>query len=133
MHNGDENPSEIYYSNGGELNLITNTVSAKGGHDENHAKTMNMKPNLLMEMKLVNKSDKVIASAYTGADILTSNHMRNFMECMLNRKQTNAPVDVGYFHSIATIMTNEAVQTGSKVTFDEKTQEEMADGKVWYL
>jgi len=133
MHNGDENPSEIYYSNGGELNLITNTVSAKGGLDENHAKAMNVKPNLLMEMKLVDKSDKVIASANTGADILTSNHMRNFMECMLNRKQTNAPVDVGYYHSIATIMTNEAVQTGSKVTFDEKIQEEMADGKVWYL
>jgi hypothetical protein len=24
MHNGEERPSEIYYSNGGELNLITN-------------------------------------------------------------------------------------------------------------
>jgi predicted dehydrogenase len=26
MHNGDENPAEIYYSNGGELNLNTNKV-----------------------------------------------------------------------------------------------------------
>ena len=31
MHNGDENPAEIYYSNGGELNLNTNKVSPKGG------------------------------------------------------------------------------------------------------
>jgi hypothetical protein len=31
MHNGDENPAELYYSNGGELNLITNMVSPKGG------------------------------------------------------------------------------------------------------
>ena len=30
MHNGDERPSEIYYSNGGELNLITNKVSPRG-------------------------------------------------------------------------------------------------------
>ena len=29
MHNGDEHPAEIYYSNGGELNLNTNKVSPK--------------------------------------------------------------------------------------------------------
>jgi hypothetical protein len=133
MHNGDENPSEIYYSNGGELNLITNTVSPKGGLGENHAKAMGMQPNLLPEMKLVDKSEKVIAAANTGADILTSNHMRNFMECMRSRQQTNAPVEAGYYHSIATIMTNAAVRTGAKVTFDEKKQEVMANGKVWRM
>ena len=31
MDNGDENPAEIYYSNGGELNLNTNKVSPNGG------------------------------------------------------------------------------------------------------
>lgn len=133
MHNGEENPSEIYYSNGGELNLITNTVSARGGLGENHAKAMNMKSNLLQDMKLVDKLEKVIASANTGADILTSNHMRNFMECMRSRTQMNAPVEAGYYHSIATIMTNAAVRTGTKVTFDEKNQEVMANGKVWRM
>jgi predicted dehydrogenase len=33
MHNGDEHPAEIYYSNGGELNLNTNKVSPNGGLD----------------------------------------------------------------------------------------------------
>jgi len=133
MHNGSEQPAEIYYSNGGELNLITNTVSPKGGLGENHAKAMNMQPNLLPELKLVEKAEKVVASANTGADILTSNHMRNFLECMRSRKQTHAPVEAGYNHSIATIMTNAAVHTGTKVTFDEKKQEVMANGKVWHL
>jgi predicted dehydrogenase len=133
MHNGDENPSEIYYSNGGELNLITNMVSPKGGLRENHAKAMGMKPNLLPEMKLVEKSEAVVASANTGGDKLTSAHMRNFMECMRSRKQPNAPVEAGYNHSIATIMTNAAVRTGAKVTFDEKKQEVMANGKVFHL
>lgn len=131
MHHGDENPAEIYYSNGGELNLITNMVSPTGGLRENHAKAMGMKPNLLTQMKLVDVSEKVVASANTGGDSLTSNHMRNFMECMRSRKQTNAPVEAGYSHSIATIMTNAAVRTGAKVTFDEKTQEVMANGKVF--
>ena len=131
MHNGDENPAEIYYANGGEINLNTNMVSPKGGLRENHAKSMNMKPNLLPEMKLTGKAEKVVAAANTGGDILTSNHMRNFMECIRSRTQPNAPVEAGYYHSIATIMTNAAVHTGSKVMFDEKRQEVMANGKVW--
>jgi Predicted dehydrogenases and related proteins len=131
MHNGEERPSEIYYSNGGELNLITNTVSPTGGLTERMAADMHMKPNLLPEISLADKSMVAVASANTGGDVLTSNHMRNFMECVLNRKQPNAPVEAGYSHSIATIMTNAAVRTGTKATFDTGTQEVMANGKVF--
>ncbi len=130
MHNGDEHPSEIYYSNGGELNLITNKVSPEGGLQKGPAAAMNMQPNLLPEISLA-QTEKVVASANTGGDILTSNHIRNWMECVRSRKQPNAPVEAGYSHSIATIMTNAAVHTGLKVTFDEKTQEVMAGGKVF--
>ncbi len=130
MHNGDENPAEIYYSNGGELNLNTNKVSPKGGLISSQAAAMGMQPNLLPEMSLAN-TEKVVASANTGGDRLTSNHIRNWMECIRSRQQPHAPVEVGYSHSIATIMTNAAVHTGLKVTFDEKSQEVMAGGKVW--
>jgi predicted dehydrogenase len=128
MHNGDEKPTEIYYSNGGELNLGTNMVSPKGGLTKRFADDMNMQPVLLPEQTL-SSEEKVVASANTGGDKLTSNHVRNWMECIRSRKQPNAPVEAGYSHSIATIMTNAAVHTGSKVTFDEKTQEVMANGK----
>ena len=130
MHNGDENPAEIYYSNGGELNLNTNKVSSKGGLTQKMAEAMNMKPFLLPDMSL-SETEKVVASANTGGDKLTSNHIRNWMECVRSRKTPNAPVEAGYSHSIATIMTNAAVHTGAKVTFDEKTQEVMANGKVF--
>lgn len=131
MHNGDENPAEIYYSNGGELNLNTNTISPRGGLRPEHASAMNMKPNLLPEMKLTDDTEKVVTSANTGGDRLTNNHMRNFMECVRSRKQTNAPVEAGYSHSIANIMTTAAAHTGFKVIFDENTQEVMAGGKVF--
>jgi predicted dehydrogenase len=131
MHNGDEHPAEIYYSNGGELNLNTNKITPTGGLTEEHAKAMNMKPNLLPEMKLTESAEKVVASANTGSDRLTSAHMRNFMECVRSRKQTNAPVEAGYMHSVANIMTNAAVRAGTKVTFDEARQEVMAGGKVF--
>jgi len=130
MHNGDENPMEIYYSNGGELNLNTNMVSSKGGLNERHAAAMKMKPFLLPETSL-SKVEKVVSSANTGGDRLTSNHVRNWMECIRSRKTPNAPVEAGYSHSIATIMTNAAVQTGLKATFDEATQEVMVGGKAF--
>ncbi len=131
MHNGDENPSEIYYANGGELNLITNKVSPKGGLSEKMAAQMGMKANLLPEINLTEKIEKVVASANTGADNLTSGHMRNWMECIVSRQQPHAPVEAGYNHSIATSMTNAAVRTGSKATFNEKTQQVMVNGKVF--
>lgn len=130
MHNGDENPTEIYYSNGGELNLNTNKVSPKGGLNKRHANAMNMQPNLLPEVSLA-ATEKVVASANTGGDRLTSNHVRNWMECIRSRKQPNAPVEAGYNHSIATIMTTAAAHTGEKATYDAKRQEVMAGGKVF--
>lgn len=132
MHNGDERPAEIYYSNGGELNLNTNTVSPKGGLTKRFADDMKMQPNLLPEASL-SQVEQVVASANTGGDKLTSAHVRNWMECIRSRKQPNAPVEAGYSHSIATIMTNAAAITGSKVTFDEKKQEVIAGGKAFII
>lgn len=131
MHNGDERPAEIYFSNGGEMNLNTNMVSPTGGLRENFAKSMGMSANLLAEKNLNVVDEKVVASANTGNDPLTSGHMRNWMESVRDRKEPNAPVEAGYSHSIACIMVNAAVQTGMKATFDEKTQEVMAGGKVF--
>jgi predicted dehydrogenase len=131
MHNGDEHPAELYYSNGGELNLITNKISPKGGLGKKHADEMNMQPNLLPELDLVKENIEVVASANTGGDSLTSAHIRNWMECIRSRKQPNAPVEAGYSHAIANIMTNAAVHTGQKASFDEKTQQVMAGGKVF--
>ena len=131
MHNGDERPAEVYYSNGGELNLITNKVSPNGGLRKNFAAAMGMQPNLLPEVDLSRSAERVVASANTGGDALTSAHVRNWMECVRSRKQPNAPVEAGYSHSIANIMTTAASHTGLKATFDEKTQEVMVGGKVF--
>jgi predicted dehydrogenase len=133
MHNGVEDPAEIYYSNGGELNLNTNKISPKGGLAERHAKAMNMQANLLPEMDISAAAEKVVASANTGGDSLTSAHMRNWMECVRSRKEPNAPVEVGYSHSIASIMTTAAAHSGVKATFDEKKQEVMVGSGVFNI
>jgi predicted dehydrogenase len=133
MHNGEDKPKEIYYSNGGEMNLNTNMVTPLGGLQERHATAMNMSANLLPEMSLKKVEEKVETGANTGGDMLTSNHMLNWMECVRSRKETNAPAEAGYSHAIACIMANAAARTGSKVTFDEKTQAVMAGDKIFNL
>jgi predicted dehydrogenase len=131
MQNSVGGTGEVYYSNGGELNLITNKVSPKGGLREREAKAMGMKPNLLPEYDLSKEDIKVASDANTGGDSLTTAHMLNWMECVRSRHTPNAPVEAGYTHSIANIMTNAAVRTGSKATFDEKRQEVIANGKIF--
>jgi predicted dehydrogenase len=120
---------ELYYSNGGMINLDTNEISATGGLKEREAASMGLKPNLLLPSKL--EGLKAESSANTGGDFLTHNHIKNWMECVRSRKQPNAPIEAGYQHSIATIMSNAAYRTGEKVTFDEKTQNVMAGGKIF--
>ena len=123
---------EIYYSNGGELNLDSGKVTANGGLPKEFAAPMNLKENLVKDFKLAGEGSATTA-ANTGSDPLTNAHMRNWLECLRSRKQTFAPVEAGYQHSIACIMANAAARTGERVTFDEKNQEVMAGGKVFHL
>lgn len=132
MHNGDENPKEIYYSNGGEMNLNTNKVTGAGGLTEEFANAMRMKSNQLKETDL-GQTAKVEASANTGGDYLTTAHLKNWMECVRTRKTTNAPAEAGYSHSVACIMTTAAVRTGDRAIFDPSTQEVLAGGKIFKL
>jgi hypothetical protein len=97
------------------------------------AAEMKMQPNLLPSMKLVNNQETVSTDANTGAhgDPETAANMRNWMECVRTRKTPNAPIEAGYAHSIALCMNIAAIQTGEKVTFDDKTQQVIAGGKVF--
>jgi predicted dehydrogenase len=121
---------EIYYSNGGELNLDTNKVTPTGGLDLRHAADMGMEPILLPEVTLAEQV-KAETSADTGVDNMTSAHMRNWMDCVRSRNQPNAPVEAGYNHSVANIMTTAALKTGKFVSFDEENQEVLAGGEVF--
>ena len=122
---------EIYYSNGGELNLKTNKVTSNGGLIEKRAKAMGMESFLVPEYNLADSAVQVVTSANTGKDNTTTNHILNWMECIRSRKPTNGPIEAGYNHSIANIMTTASLRTGLKATFDEVNQEVLAGGKVF--
>lgn len=122
FHNAAGDTKELYYSNGGMINLDTNMISPEGGLNAKMAAEMNMKANLLEPSTLANAA-KMETGANTGGDPMTSLHMRNWMECVRSRKTPNASVRAGYNHSVANIMTRTAMETGKKVTFNDAKQE----------
>ena len=122
FHNGAGGTKELYYSNGGMINLDTNKVTSEGGLTQKMADEMGLKANLLQEFTLPNAT-KMETAANTGGDPMTSLHMRNWMECVRSRKTPNASVRAGYNHSVANQMTYAALTTGKKITFDDTKQD----------
>src|ERR1035438_383321 len=122
---------ELYYSNGGMIDMSKQTVTPTGGLSAKSAAEMKMQANLLPGSSLVEKAEAVSTDADTHGDPETAANMRNWMECVRSRKTPNASIEAGYSHSIALCMNVAAIKTGQKVTFDEKTQQVMAGGKVY--
>jgi hypothetical protein len=127
--NSSGGTKELYFSNGGMLNLDTNKVTSEGGLALRDAGEMNMKANLLEPFEL--PSMRIETAANTGGDPMTTAHMRNWMECVRDRKKPHADVVAGYNHATAVIMCTAALRTGEKASFDEARQEVLAGGKVF--
>ena len=117
----NESGQEEYFSTTGAIDLVNGTVSNRGVEGAKEFKQENLPA----------PKETVVTSANTGADKLTSAHVRNWMECVRSRKDPNAPVEAGYYHSIALIMSNAAFRTGNKATFDPVRREVLAGGKVF--
>src|SRR5271168_4427021 len=122
---------ELYYSNGGMIDMDKQTVTPNGGLSAKSAAEMKMQPNLLPSFSLMDKVEKVSTDADTHADPQTAANMRNWMECVRSRKTPNASIRAGYSHSIALCMCVAAIQSGEKVTYDEKTQQVIVGGKPY--
>jgi predicted dehydrogenase len=122
---------ELYYSNGGMIDMDKQTVTPTGGLTAKFGAEMKMQANLLPGFSLVEKAEHMATDADTHADPQTAANMRNWMECVRSRKTPNASIEAGYSHSIALCMNVAAIQTGQKVTFDDKTQQVMVGGKVY--
>lgn len=133
FHNSAGGTKELYFSNGGMIDMSTNKISPTGGMKESEAKAMGMKANLLPSLTLAEAGGPVSTSANTGGDPTTFAHMRNWMESVRDRKEANAPIEAAYSHSIALIMGNAAYRTGMKATFDEAKQEVMVGGKIFTM
>ena len=112
---------ELYFSNSGMLNLETNRITPEGGLTRRMAEAMGMKENRLPEMAILEEGG-VETAADTGVDNASLAHMRNWMECVRERKKPNADIKAGYDHSVALCMTIKAMHTGRRVSFNDEKQ-----------
>ncbi len=113
---------ELYFSNGGSLNLDTNMITPTGGLTQRMAQAMWMEENRLQEFSLAEEGG-VETAANTGSDPTTLAHMRNWMECVRSRKKPNAHIHAGYNHSVALCMTIAAMHTRKRIIFNDIKQE----------
>jgi predicted dehydrogenase len=129
MTNSAGGVKELYRSNGGTLELDKNQITSEGGLTEKLAAEMDMKANLLPAATLVQKNSAVTTAADTGADEETVANVRNWLECVRDRKKPNADIEAGYSHSVALCMTIAAIQSGQRVGFDDAKQEVVVGGQ----
>jgi hypothetical protein len=123
MTNSAGGVKELYYSNGGTLDLERSRVTPDGGLTERYAKEMGMQANLLTATSLVEQAAATETGAVTGADDATTANVRNWLECVRGRKTPNADIEAGYSHSVALCMTIAAMQSGQRVGFDDAKQQ----------
>lgn len=57
------------------------------------------------------------------AEVESTPHMKNWLECLRTRQQPNAPIDAGYGHSVAVIMADEALVRGRRMVYDHGKRE----------
>jgi predicted dehydrogenase len=50
-------------------------------------------------------------------------HIRNWLQCLRSRKTPNAPIEVGYAHSVASIMCFKAWESGRRQAFDPASRQ----------
>lgn len=129
MTNSAGGVKELYYSNGGTMDLDKNQITSEGGLTEKLAGEMDMKANLLPAVSLAQAASAATTAADAGDDDMTVDNVRNWLECIRSRKTTNAHIEAGYSHSVALCMTIAAIQTGQRITFDDAKQQVVVRGR----
>lgn len=119
-HPNSESPIEKYFGPNGCVDMGRKMVTNEGVERKKWE-----------EKALPAPKEKVVTSADTGADPLTSAHMRDWMEAVRARRNPNAPIEAGYSHTVALVMANASARTGCRATFDAEKRQVMAGGKVF--
>lgn len=114
----DENSlGPIVYGTNGILDVPSLVASGNGGGG---AVTIEPGPDGVGVCKIDRSTkikEKVQLKPHQGMS-----HMRNWMECVRSRKQTNAPFAAGWSHSIPVIMAIMSLHTGRRTYYNPRTE-----------
>ncbi|HKC11159.1 MAG TPA: Gfo/Idh/MocA family oxidoreductase [Vicinamibacteria bacterium] len=129
LGNNNPVPEAIFFGTKGTFDTETWTARGTGGGKD-----------ALAQSVTVPKLAAPVAAAPAGAGtqrgaaeeaglaqpdprIAGEGHVRNWLECVRSRKPPNAPIEVGYAHSVASIMCFKAWESGRRQVFDPVSQQ----------
>ncbi len=118
--------SDIMYANG--VKLIQDTGSPAGVRFEGEDGW------IFVQRGKIEASDREILKEEIGEDetklYVSTNHMKNFLECMRSRKDPIVPVEVGHRSNTVCILTHIAMKLGRKLHWDPQAERFVNDDEA---
>jgi len=93
-----------------------------------------MRVGFLCRRGKIEASNRSILQEEIGKDetklYVSTNHMKNFLECMKSRKDPIAPVEVGHRSNSVCVLTHTAMKLGRKLNWDPQTERFINDDEA---
>lgn len=123
LSNSARGQSDVYYSINGTFDANSGKITREGALSERYAKGK-WKASTLRERTLsAEPQGNTATDARASVENAVVSHMRNWLECVRNRKTPVADVQAGYNHSVALCMTLAALHSGRRASFDQAKQD----------
>jgi predicted dehydrogenase len=115
-------PEVVFYGTRGTFDTRSWTASGEGGGAEALPAPVTVPVPARDVATGAPATGNTLAATQNDPRVQGDEHMINWLECLRSRKTPNAPVEVGYAHTIASILCFEAWNTGRRQTFDAATR-----------
>jgi len=121
-------PEAIFFGTKGTFDTETWTARGAGGGKEALTQAVTVpKPPILSAAAVTTDGDSSPREdprlAQLDQRVGGEGHVRNWLQCMRSRGAPNAPIEVGYAHSVASIMCFKAWESGRRQVFDPASQQ----------
>ncbi len=114
LGNNNPVPETIFFGTKGTFDTESWTIRGTGGGKDA------LKEPIAIPKPVAPESEKPAGDPQHQLDprVGGEGHVRNWLECVRSRHPPNAPIEVGYAHSVASIMCFKAWESGRRQVFD---------------
>jgi predicted dehydrogenase len=115
-------PEVVFYGTKGTFDTESWTARGEGGGADALSRAITVPATAHAAAPNTAAGSNGLAASQNDPRIQGDEHMVNWLECLRSRATPNAPVDVGYAHTVASILCFEAWTTGRRQSFDPDTR-----------
>ena len=113
----------IFYGTKGTFDTESWTARGEGGGEGALATPVTVEPPKKEAAPASAGAANAASSGQLDQRVEGEGHVRNWIECVRSRKTPNAPIDVGYAHSVMSIMCFKAWDSGRRQVYDPVAME----------